>query len=332
MQRAKIEEQNKIISELELGIIREDLMKSIENTKTNIREIFAECSHKMKLKMPTLLIQEPKFSICSKQAPKFVQQMEERALIRARNREMILERKRFIEETRQKLLEQAIERKKALEEEERKRNLEMLKQKRYKEMELERIRQANQQIYLKKLSSAIMFHNKLLMEQCFKKLAVNVSLNREKHALAVAQHRKSVLKGTMKSWLKFIDDQYRPKFSLAEEFHRKLLLKTSFLKWKEAQQESTRNTQVAEDYYEFKLTSTVFIYWHRYTCKQIVLEYKKLEIARKHYNRKIVFHYFYQWRSLKVVLELEKARELKKRRWREKVWEIIPDYMPPIDI
>nr|CAH7762288.1 unnamed protein product [Callosobruchus chinensis] len=332
MQRAKIEEQNKIISELELGIIREDLMKSIENTKTNIREIFAECSHKMKLKMPTLLIQEPKFSICSKQAPKFVQQMEERALIRARNREMILERKRFIEETRQKLLEQAIERKKALEEEERKRNLEMLKQKRYKEMELERIRQANQQIYLKKLSSAIMFHNKLLMEQCFKKLAVNVSLNREKHALAVAQHRKSVLRGTMKSWIKFIEDKYRPKFSLAEEYHRKLLLKTSFLKWKEAQQESTRNTQVAEDYYEFKLTSTVFIYWHRYTCKQIVLEYKKLEIARKHFNRKIVFHYFYQWRSLKVVLELEKARELKKRRWREKVWEIIPDYMPPIDI
>nr|CAI5866380.1 unnamed protein product [Callosobruchus analis] len=332
MQRAKIEEQNKIIAELELGIIRKDLMKSIENTKTNIREIFAECSHKMKLKLPTLLIQEPKFSVCSKQAPKFVQQMEERALARAKNREMILERKRFIEETRQKLLEEAVERKKALEEEERKRNLEMLKQKRYKEMELEKIRQANQQIYLKKLSTAIMFHNKLLTQQCFKKLAVNASLNKEKHSFAVAQHRRFVLREIMKCWKEFIEDKYRPKFSLAEGYHRNLLLKTSFLKWKEAQNESRRNNQVSEDYYEFKLTSTVFIYWHRYTCKQIVLESKKLEVAEKHYNRKILFHYFYQWRSLKVVLELEKARELKKRRWREKVWEIIPDYRPPNDV
>ncbi|CAH1998929.1 unnamed protein product [Acanthoscelides obtectus] len=331
MQKAKIEEQNKIIAELELGIIREDLMKSIENTKTNIREIFAECSQKIRLKIPTLLIQEPKFSVCSKQAPKFVQQMEERAMIRARNREIILERKRFIEETRQKLLEEAIERKKVLEEEERKRNLEILKEKRKKEIELERIRQANMQIYLKKLNQAIAFHNRILMEQCFRKLAINALKSKEKYALAVDHHGRSILTNSMRQWIEFVADIYKPKFSLAEEHYRKYLLRISFSIWQEMKNESTRNTQVAEDYYEFKLSSNIFIYWHRYTCKQIMLEHKKLEIAAKHFCKKIVFHYFYQWKSLKMVLELERAKEMKKRKWREKVWEILPDYKPPIE-
>lgn len=50
------------------------------------------------------------------------------------------------------------------------------------------------------------------------------------------------------------------------------------------------------------------------------------------YFRCLLFNCFYQWRSLKAVLELEKAKELKKQKWREKVWEILPDYRPPEDI
>lgn len=44
--------------------------------------------------------------------------------------------------------------------------------------------------------------------------------------------------------------------------------------------------------------------------------------------RRLLFQYFYQWRSLPVVIQLEKAKEAKKRKWREKVWEILPDFQP----
>jgi hypothetical protein len=43
--------------------------------------------------------------------------------------------------------------------------------------------------------------------------------------------------------------------------------------------------------------------------------------------RRILFHCFYQWRSL----QLERSKEMKKKKWREKVWEVLPDYKPPTD-
>jgi hypothetical protein len=33
---------------------------------------------------------------------------------------------------------------------------------------------------------------------------------------------------------------------------------------------------------------------------------------------------------LPAVLQLERSKEMKKK-WREKVWEVLPDYKPPTD-
>lgn len=52
--------------------------------------------------------------------------------------------------------------------------------------------------------------------------------------------------------------------------------------------------QVAEDLYDMKIQSKVFIYWHRYVCKQQMTEIKNLGIAEKHYNR---YHYYFQYTS-----------------------------------
>lgn len=45
----------------------------------------------------------------------------------------------------------------------------------------------------------------------------------------------------------------------------------------------------------------------------------------------ILVNCFYQWRSLPAVLQLEKAKEEKKKKWRAKVLEILPDYKPSND-
>lgn len=43
--------------------------------------------------------------------------------------------------------------------------------------------------------------------------------------------------------------------------------------------------QVAQDLYDFRLTSNTFIYWHRYVCSQITLRNKQSKIAEGHYKR-----------------------------------------------
>ncbi|CAH1156216.1 unnamed protein product [Phaedon cochleariae] len=330
-QKAKLNEQNKIIEELKFGIIREDLLKSIENTKVNIREIFANCSESVKCKVPITLVEEAKFTVNTQKAPNIIQKMEQRAVERAQKRQIIQERKRIMEEHRQRLLEEAIERKKCLEEEDKKRNLEIMKEKRRKELEMERTRQANKQRYLNDLDTAIKFHNRFVLRNCFRNLNDNMQLSRVNYSLACHHFENKILQWSINSWLEYIDDLYKVKNELADAHFEYKVLKQCLKTWKTWHLENIRNMQVAEDIYDFHLTKNTFIHWHRYVCIQIMLQDKYEKVAEEHYNRKILFHYYHQWMSLKAVMELEKAKELRKRRWREKVWEILPDYKPPED-
>lgn len=232
-QKAKLDEQNKVIEELKLGIIREDILKSIENTKTNIREIFAGSSGKIKCKVPVVFVQENKFNIDIQKAPKIIQQMEERSLERARNREIILERKRLIEEMRQKILEETIEKKRILEEEERKKNLQIMKENRRKELERERIRQQKRHIYEEKLIKAVEFHEKLLKQQCLRKLFNNLILSREKALTAIVHYRKKIQKNCLYSWMNLVESFYLVKYEIVDaHFSYKILRKCMNL-WKE---------------------------------------------------------------------------------------------------
>lgn len=90
--------------------------------------------------------------------------------------------------------------------------------------------------------------------------------------------------------------------------------------------------QVAEDLYDLRLTSNTFLNWNRQVCKMINLREKRFDIAKNHYNRKLLVQYFYQWTTLPAVIQLEKAKDLKKRKWREQVSKILPNYRAPTDI
>ncbi|XP_056634635.1 merozoite surface protein 9 [Diorhabda sublineata] len=331
MQKAKLEEQSKIIQDLKVGIISDDLLKSIENTKTNIREIFGNCSTKIKYKIPLILSDESRFLVNSHRVPKIVQKLEHRALERAQNREMILERKRIIEEARQKMLQEAIEKKRVLEEEEKRRSLELMKERRQKELEAEKIRQANKQKYMEKLNKAVGFHNKLLLKQNLRKLFKNILIARKNNFVAVEHYQHKTMKKCFDNWQILVESTYKLKYQKADAHFEYVLLRTSLKIWQKVRFESIRNMQVAEDFFDFRLTSNIFIHWNRYVCIQYMREHKNLKIAETHFKRRLLFHYFYLWRSLKTVNELEKAKELKKAKWRSKVWEILPDYKPPED-
>ncbi|XP_030758707.1 coiled-coil domain-containing protein 191 [Sitophilus oryzae] len=330
-QKAKLEEQEKIISELKLGIIREDLLKSIENTKFQIKNIFANCSETLLKKAPLVKSSEERdqIMISSQKAPKFVQHMEHRAIERAKYRDMILERKKVLEEARQRLLEEAIEKKRVLEEEERKKNLELINEQRRKDLELRKTRQKNREIFEQKLKKAEHFYNCLLVKQCFQKLISNYHNSLYNHSLATSHYLHKEKLKAFKGWMGYVESKYEIKYQIADEHKNYKLLRHSFNIWKEFKLDCMRSRQVAEDIYDFRLTNRVFVHWYRYVCKQIMIEYKKMNIAKEHNNRRMLFHYFYLWKSLPAVLQLEKARDERKRKWREKVWEVLPDFKPP---
>lgn len=233
LQKSKLDEQNKIIEELKLGIIREDIFKSIENTKINIKEIFAGCSEKTKCRIPVVFVEENKFKVNIQKAPKIIQQMEERALQRARKREIILERKKLMEEIRQKMLEEAIEKKKVLEEEERKKNLEIMKEKRKKELELERIRQEKRKYFEEKMNIAVEFHKKLLKQQCLRKLYNNLIMCREKKIIAIEHYKNKVLRQCLNLWMNFVESLYIVKYETADAHFSYKMLKKCLDTWKE---------------------------------------------------------------------------------------------------
>ncbi|KAG5897473.1 hypothetical protein JTB14_031099 [Gonioctena quinquepunctata] len=313
LQKAKLERQNEIIEDLKLGIIQEDLLNSIENTKTNIREIFSDCSEKIKCSENRATNGKKSSGEGTKPRDYF-------------------EKETVNEEKRQRLLEEAIEKKKALEEEEKKRQLDMMKERRKKELEQEKIRQANKQRYMDNMNRAIEFHNGILVEQCFKKLKINLQKSKERYLLACQHYERTLLKRSFGNWIFDVESSYILKYEIADAHFEYKILKRVIQIWREVCVESTRNTQVAEDLYDFRLTSNTFIHWHRYVCTEIMSQDKNIKKAAKHYARRILFHYFYQWRSLKAVNQLEKAKEQKKRKWREKVWEILPNYKPPTDL
>lgn len=49
------------------------------------------------------------------------------------------------------------------------------------------------------------------------------------------------------------------------------------------------------------------------------------------YSRQLKWRSIDTWRLLPSLNEIERQRERRKNKWRNKVWEILPDYKPVIE-
>ncbi|CAG9854985.1 unnamed protein product, partial [Phyllotreta striolata] len=273
LQKAKLEEQNRIIKELKLGQLCADLEKS--RVKINIREIFANCSRQLKHKIPLVMKEESKFSIDTRKVPKIIQLVEQKSLERAEKRRIILERKQQIEEARQKMIEKAMEEKRAVEEEGIKKQLELMKERRRKELEMEKTRRRNQQIYAEKFNKATKFYNSLLLNFCFHKLYRNVQKRRDNEQLAAYHYKRNLLKKCLTSWMQLIEDHHKAQYNKAVDHYQENILRKTIIHWCMFHQEYVLNYQVAEDLYDFKLLSNAFTKWKQYMIDQIMDKRKR---------------------------------------------------------
>lgn len=297
----KLEEKDRLIDELKLGILDKDALKSLNQTKIEIREIFANCSAKVRCKLPPPPDYSEKFMISTQKAPKIVQEMEEKALERAKRRELILERKRRIEENRQRMIAEALEKKRMQDEEEKKRSLETMKERRRKELELEKIKQANRLILLEKLKKAAALHRRNLLKKSFRSLLFNYLESKNNHERSVSHYRTKLLSRAVAEWLNFVELKYCDKNALADAVFAKKILTKTLTTWREvnkkkcgvqmfkyyfqARLESVRAMQVAEDFYDLLLLNNTFVHWHRHVCVQIMSREKQMKIAQNHYKR-----------------------------------------------
>jgi hypothetical protein len=229
----KLEEKDRLIDELKLGILDKDALKSLNQTKIEIREIFANCSVKVRCKLPPPPDYSEKFMISTQKAPKIVQEMEEKALERAKRRELILERKRRIEENRQRMIAEALEKKRIQDEEEKKRSLETMKERRRKELELEKIKQANRLILLEKLKKAAALHRRNLLKKSFRSLLFNYLESKNNHERSVSHYRTKLLSRAVAEWLNFVELKYCDKNALADAVFAKKILTKTLTTWRE---------------------------------------------------------------------------------------------------
>lgn len=236
-QKAKLEEQSRIIQDLKLGIIRDELSKSLEHTRSELREIFSKSSHKLKCKTaPSGIKLEDtlaNFIINSNKAPKFLQQMEMRALERARNREIIRERKRIIDEEKQRAFEQTVEQKRKQDEEEKRRGLEAIKEKQRAELERQKLIQMNKEIYLANVKKADRFFKRNIMKKCMNRLQHNVYRSKNNMLQAERFHERTLKKTAIRRWKQYIEGKYKEQNEKADVFLRKFLLTETFKLWKD---------------------------------------------------------------------------------------------------
>lgn len=232
-QKEKLEEQSKVIKDLELGILKKDLHESMMNTKVNIHELFSSGKINVHKSAPLLLptTEREKMMVNSLRAPKIQQEMNERALKRQQRHQETKLRKEKIAEEREKMLHDMALTKKMQDEEERMKILEDMKEKRRRELEMDRIRKLNKAKLMVKWQLAENFHTNKVIKRVFNKFKEDYLVSKEKMARAVDFHKKKIERKVILIWCNFVEDKYKYKYSMADTLYNYRLLKMCFNCW-----------------------------------------------------------------------------------------------------
>ncbi|XP_017784586.1 PREDICTED: coiled-coil domain-containing protein 191 isoform X2 [Nicrophorus vespilloides] len=331
-QKAKLLEQEKVIEELKYGKMCESLQKSIKESKDELQEFYTNMKKTTKTKLGTICkTVEEVIEIQADLAPKLVREMERRAQERALKRKLILEKKRIMDEEKKRIAQEAVERKRVQDEEEKKAALEAIKLKRLKEIEANKLRALNKQRYLEGCSKANKYYRKKLLKRGLKAFKIIIILRDTAESMAEEYYSNKLTKNALICWHRNVEIEKNEKICKADNFYKTLLLKKGFSMLSANCHLSKLNLQVAEDYYSYNLMLRVFKLLKIATMNESYYQYRQSLRAMNHYENRILVQYFYQWKTLKAVLQLERAKEEKKKKWRQKVLEILPDYRPQIN-
>ncbi|XP_023937123.2 trichohyalin [Bicyclus anynana] len=339
LQKAKLEEQNKVIEQLKYNKIVEASRQSLDTMREDIRKAYYDIDKHLKPKIKCLTnelklkeLEEPSLVLHCLKVPQFLQRMEARARQREEKHAIIRERRKQMEEERIRLKQQAELAKTEMDKEEKLKRLRDLKEKRKRE-KVESIRKKQHAERLRALivMADLHYEKNLMVKYGIKPLRKLLEIKRDNMQKAKAHCRFQTLKNTFLNWMWYTEDMWFERNFKADDFYRKKLLSKTFNSLKKNHHEFVLKKQVAEDYYDLYVTQVVFTKFR----KGIEIIKQELEIkvvkATLYYNSNILFKTFTCWRSLPALNALKREQDARKLKWRQKVLLVVPDYKPPED-
>ncbi|KAM3964253.1 uncharacterized protein ACR2FA_001740 [Aphomia sociella] len=339
LQKAKLDEQNRLIEELKYNKIIEASKQSVDDMREEIRKTYFEIDRHLKPKIKCLTnelkipeIEEPSLVLHCLKVPQFLQRMEKRAREREEKHAIIRERRRQMEEERIRLKQQAELAKVEMDKEEKMRRIKELREKRKRE-KIDGIRRKQ---YVEKMRALIVmadlhYEKTLLIKYGIRPLKILLDIKRDNVEKAKAHYVFQLKKNVFLNFMWYTEDMWFERNYKAEDFYRKKILRKAFDAWKLVYRTYVLQKQVAEDYYDLYVTQLVF----RKFRKGIEIIKKeqefKLQKAIIYHNSNLLFKIFTCWRTLPTLNALKMEQEARKARWREKVLLVVPDYKPPED-
>ncbi|XP_024871056.1 trichohyalin [Temnothorax curvispinosus] len=327
-QRMKLAEQSKIIEELKLKQVQEEITRSGEETVNAARETLTHCGQQTRRTLIQLMRQAGyrdkslMAPVRVPSPPKFLARMEARAEAR-RNRIKLREeeRQKKLEDERRK--EEAARR---AEEQERKRlQQEALREARRMREEREQQRAREVERYKKLNAMAETFYRKYLLRRCIIALVEKKNNDMKK---AEDYYKRCLLQKVFMMWKVETERLNKIKSELATSWYNKNLLRYALRKWKEVVKEEKRKDQVARDFSDMRLQNKCFKVLKIKAVQYKVEQLKRERLALDHYEEKLKNKYFDMWKRYPEVLPTIMERKRIRNKWREMVQEIIPDFDP----
>ncbi|XP_038214896.1 coiled-coil domain-containing protein 191 [Zerene cesonia] len=339
LQKAKLEQQNKLIEELKYNKIIEASKHSIDTMKEEVRKTYYEIDKHLKPKIKLLTnelnikeIEEPSLVLHCLKVPQFLQRMEARARKREEKHAIIRERRKQIEEEKIRLKQQAELEKVEMDREEKLKRMKELKEKRKKE-KIENIRKKQHAERLRALTvmADLHYEKSLMLKYGLRPFQLLIQIKKENVEKARAHYKFQIKKNIFLNWMFYTEDMWFERNYLAEAFYRKTILTRTWNALKENHYKYILKKQVAEDYYDLYVTQLTFRMFRQYvkiTKEEFSMKWTK---AVNYHNCNLLFKTFTCWRTLPALNALQREQEVRKLKWRQKVLQVVPDYKPPDD-
>ncbi|XP_068926009.1 coiled-coil domain-containing protein 191 [Petaurus breviceps papuanus] len=253
--------------------------------------------------------------------------MEERAAQRSERKKILAEIKKKQEEEKLaqlKAQEEARQRKEAEEKEiqlEKRREEKRLKKMR--ELEKQRRAKRNQQLQAK---AKALYERTLLREkglEPWKRL-----LSQSKYNMEVAENHycSTIQRKYLLIWFHYNQESLAEKKARADKLYSQILLKRAFRSWLEYKDSLTIAEEKARKLSAVFLQKNMFMSWLKMVREEKIAAQKKLQIAIKYSNRRILSTMFQTWKKLPKLMKEEKLKEERREELRKKVAEILPDF------
>ncbi|KAI5752515.1 hypothetical protein M8J77_017671 [Diaphorina citri] len=328
-QKQKLAEAEEEIQKMKIRQILEQNKISRNVVEENVRETIQNIDPKLKVAANQIIkFKNDEKRESHEKAKKLVESMEQRAKERKLKWQEIQERKKQKAEAKVKLLEEQEAARLQEEEEKKKKRIIELKEKRRVEQENAR-KKENERRRLNSLSViAENFHKKKLKQRALRGFRENLESCLIKMELADKFYIYQLKRKCFMAWKFYTEEITAEKEHLAAHFYNYILKRRVFDTFKEIYNTRILNLQVAIDFRDLKIQEKYFSKWKAFCRWQRRVVQHQMKEADKYYCRRLLRHCFLRWRELPQIAFYEREKDKRIREWRDKVKEVLPDFVP----